>query len=610
MSPLRIGVALAVVTALGCGGGGGRTPDSGHDAPSLDASRPDSPNAPVDLGREAVAETGVLDVRSGMDGGLDLRFSMDGGLDLGLSMDGGQDLGGSIEIADAPTQDVGLPAIDGAALDGGPRLDPCDPAAIITLPLVGAGTATETGVLLGSSHQRPQTPGCTEGATGPEVVYGLDLPAGDFHLSAATVSPAGTTTDTVLYLQTACGAGMELACNDDRNLPQGPSAIATAVTGPRRLYLVVDSFKASPSSPANAFGLTVTLSVPASAGAPCAPVASGALDPCASGFVCPPSAGRSATCTSPTAPVIDTAELFPQLGQPATETTLYLSAHDGQGDWKNLHLVFKDGTGAVLEEQDVDLAIAWGQAALLQMPFALTLATGTASVDVAVTDSTSLGSGVVNARLTPWSGLGQSCNAALVAPDPCQGDLVCVNATCSASAAATTACSQAPAITFGSEIRGTAAELVSDTFEGSCYYQRGGNDKVYRAVLPAPAGGALAWDLVAATANSSVPWDYRAQLDTYLYLRTTCTDPRTESQCSDDVTDKDLRSQLAAMNLGPGTYYLYLDTSSPSENGAALSYSFVVQARPVLPPGASCDPTGVANRCQASGCSAVTAACP
>jgi hypothetical protein len=456
---------------------------------------------------------------------------------------------------------------------------------------------------------RPQTLGCSAGPTGPEVAYAIAVPAGEFHLLASTESATGTTADTILYLQTACGGGAELGCNDDLGLP-GPSQLSVAVSGPRTLYLVVDSLAASPRPPADAYHLTVTLTAAVQGGAACTPVQPGRTDPCGQGFLCPPAAGAGATCVVPTAPVIDAVELFPQIGETATLATLFLSAHDAQGDWRDLTLVFRGLAGAPLDAQVLGLADSWGEVALVQSPQPVSAPEGTVSVDVTVTDSAGLSAPTVSAVLVPWSTLGQSCNAVLAAPDPCLGELMCAAGACAAGGAATTACAQARTITFGTEVAGTAADLVADTFEGSCSLERGGHDLVFRAVLPALAGGGVGWDLLASTANPNVPWDYRTQLDTSLYVRAACADPATEVACDDDVTLTDLRTQVVAMNLAPGSYYVYLDTSSPSENGSALGYAFVVRARAVLAPGSACDPSGVDNRCQGPACLASSGTCP
>jgi hypothetical protein len=537
--------------------------------------------------------------------------SVDGGLDLLVSPLDAADAPSRSEIA---TVDVGASRFDGGAegesADGAAQLDPCAPAAIAVLPLAGAGTVAVPGELVGVSRLRPLTEDCTAGDTGPEVVYVLDLPAGEFHLAAATTALTGAIADTVLYVQTACGGGQELACNDDADLPSGPSAVSVAVTGPRRLFLVVDSFTANPPPGGSAFGLVVSLTAPTQAGAACRPANPGEIDPCAAGLVCPPTAGSAATCTPPTAPVIAAAELFPQLSQPATETTLFLSARDAQGDWQSLSLAFRDAGSRVLDVQVLELTDFWGQAGLSEMPFPLSVPAGTVAVDATVMDATGLSSPTVHTALTPWSTIGQSCDAALVAPDPCLGDLVCVGATCAASSAAASACAQATAIALGTPASGSAADLVSDTFAGGCMVDAGGNDRVFLAVLPSLDAGAVAWDLVATTATSTTPYDYYTQLDSDLYIRSNCADPASELACSDDVTDTDLRSLAEAKNLAPGKYYVFLDTSSPSQNGSAVAYSLLVRARAVLPSGAGCDPYGMANRCQAGDCAAATGRCP
>ena len=585
--PLCRGLALSLLLAIGCGGGASRNADVGYDAYPRDAGAAESA-ALAEVGRSVdsggAAESGLSDGGSGADGG---------------GVDG---------TADAP-QPMDMAGEAGTGVDAGPARNPCDPAAIIALPLASVGTAHETGLLSGFSSLRPLTPNCGAGPTGPEVVYSLDLPAGEFHLVATTVSAAGTTVDTLVYVQTACGAGVELACNDDVGLP-GPSLVSASVTGPRTIYIVVDSLTANPQSPNNAFDLAVTLTVPTQGGAACTPVDPGEIDPCGAGFVCPPAGGSAATCTIATAPVIDTAELFPQLGQAATEITLYLSARDAQGDWKNLSLVYKDVGGVVLDSSDYSMTENWGLPTLTENAISLSVPMGTASVDATLTDSTSLTSAKVNVPLTPWVSLGQTCDARLASPDQCLDDLVCVGAVCAASTEAASACALATTLGLDAPVNGIASDLLTDTFEGSCHYDRNGNDKVYRAVLPALSGNAIAWDLVGSTANPSVLYSSLSQLDTYLYVRAACADPTTELACADDIADTDLRSEVVATNLAPGVYYVFLDTSSADQNGTALTYTFRVRGRAVLPSGAACDPAGAQSRCQTGSCSVLTGNCP
>jgi len=569
MSPRRPRVlAVALLLAGACGGGEARPPEGGVEVPR------DAGVAPPDRPASETADVFVPVAHT----------------------DG---------PADSP-EPAGI--LDGAAGgEAGASPDPCAPASIVTLP-VTAGPATSSGVLLGQSWQAPETPDCTAGATGPEVVFALAIPAGAFQLEASTVSATGTTADTVLYLRGACGGGRELACDDDAELP-GPSRIAARVTGPELLYLVVDSFEERPSPAANAFSLTVSLRALLPGGARCVPPEAGGADGCGVGLVCPPAGGADATCATPTAPVIETVELFPQVGQATGESLLFLSARDGEGDWRSLRLACKDDAGVVLEEQDIDLADFWGEGRLAAMPFPLSLPAGSTSIEATVTDSTSLASGAAHAALTPWATAGQPCDAARTAPDACLGDLVCVGSACAASEVAQAACAGAPAIPLGTRVSGIAAELVSDAFEGSCCAERGGADRVFRVVLPELAGSVVAWDLVATTAPETTPYDLHSELDSYLYIRGACLDPATELACGDDVTDTDLRSEIAASNLAPGTYYLYLDTGFPPQNGSGAAYTLLARARAVLAPGAACTAGSAEHRCQTGSCGAATGTC-
>jgi hypothetical protein len=582
---------MAVVLALlGCGDGGSSQSDGSRgdasdasgtatDLDVVDVSRDDRKN-PADV---AAADAPSADVP----GGLDLA-QPDRARDVATPVDTGGEAGPG---ETAP-----------------PAVDPCAPTALVPLSLAGPGQVTVAGTLHGSSALKPKTAGCGAGPTGPEIAYTLALPAGEFHLTASTVA-AGTTADTLVYVQTACGGGTELACNDDVSGP-GPSRATTPVSGPGTIYIVVDSLPPEPPPGAGDFTLTVSLATPVAAGSACTVVRPGETDPCAGGFVCPPAAGAAATCTAATAPVVDAIEVLPQLGQPATEVMLYLSAHDPDGDWRYLMLAYRDATGAMLDSEILPLNDDSGQATLAETALPLSVPPGMTTIDASLVDSRSLASASVNVPLTPWSALGQTCDARLTRPDPCLGDLVCSGTTCAATSKSAADCAQAAPIALDTPLGGVAADLAADTFEGSCHYDRGGHDKVLRATLPPLTGGAVAWDLVASTTNPNTPYDYLVDLDTYVYVRASCADPASELACSDDVDDTDFRSQAVARDLPPGDYYVFLDTSSADQNGSQVAYTLVVRARPVLATGAVCDPAGASNRCQAGACNSATDLCP
>lgn len=582
MRRLLIGsFALVLGLVAGCGGSGGD--QTGADAPLDTLRQQDTARDEVGDSRDAATkDDGTLGVRDG-----------------GNALDTVQ--------ADSPGSAPADATRDGVIDQDDLPPNPCAPTAIVSLPLSGPGTLAMSGTLTGASYLRPLTSTCTAGPTGPEVVYSLTVPAGAYHLVASTVSP-GTTADTVVYAQTACGTSTELACNDDVGLP-GPSVASMAVTGPTTVFLVVDCLAANPTPAASAFDLTVSLTVATPAGTACSPVDPGALDPCAEGLLCPPAAGLLAACTPGTAPRLDAAELLPTLDGAADEATLYLSARDGEGDWNVLQLTYRDATGAPLGSEEQELSDFWGQVALDALPLVLAMPASAASVDVVVLDSRALVSTMRHAPLIPWADLGQPCDPALQAPDPCTGDLLCSAGVCATSPAAVSACAQALPITLDSPVSGTAFGLGADRLEGTCRVDRGGGDQVFRAVLPSLPDEAVSWDLIATTVDASIPYSYRVHLDTYLYIRRDCVDPTAELACVDDLTETDLRSEATATNLPPGEYFVILDASSPDQNGTAVTYRLSVHARPVLPGGASCDPSGRDNRCLSGPCAGTPGRC-
>ena len=132
----------------------------------------------------------------------------------------------------------------------------------ITTPTVGtptmaaaAGTTTAgTGVFAAS---------CAATA-GKEVIYHITIPAGTYDLALTTGPGTATTSDTVLYIRSACvDATTELmgGCNDDIAGPGSPmpnfrSALTITSIPPGEYYIFVEAFGAGSVTP---FTLTATL---------------------------------------------------------------------------------------------------------------------------------------------------------------------------------------------------------------------------------------------------------------------------------------------------------------------------------------------------------------
>jgi hypothetical protein len=135
-----------------------------------------------------------------------------------------------------------------------------DPSKIVTLTIPAGSTSTSyTGdTSQGVSTLDPMTPDCVPTTpTGPEIAHKLVIPGtGAKTLTASTVDPA-TTADTVVYVQTQCGGGTELACNDDNAAladPTAASEVTANVNGGDTVYIIVDTY-ATPGP----YKLTVTV---------------------------------------------------------------------------------------------------------------------------------------------------------------------------------------------------------------------------------------------------------------------------------------------------------------------------------------------------------------
>lgn len=98
-----------------------------------------------------------------------------------------------------------------------------------------------------------------------------------------------------------------------------------------------------------------------------------------------------------------------------------------------------------------------------------------------------------------------------------------------------------------------------------------------------------------------------ADTDTIVYIRSECVDGTTELACNDDRASGDLQSDLEARNLGPGTYFVFVEAYGGVPTGTA-PFELQVTARPVLASGATCDDAEVRNRCAGAPCSGGT--CP
>jgi hypothetical protein len=160
--------------------------------------------------------------------------------------------------ADGFTPPDTLPRDAHASADVTPMGGSCDPSRVITLSVPQGMSAVDyRGTTIGAPSDLSPMTDCGVLETGPEVVHRLTIPGtGSYHVTADTRNPE-TTIDTIVYIQTGCGAGMELACNDDYNRDLGSgSKVDGVVQGGQDIFIVVDSF---PSGDRGPYRLVVSL---------------------------------------------------------------------------------------------------------------------------------------------------------------------------------------------------------------------------------------------------------------------------------------------------------------------------------------------------------------
>jgi hypothetical protein len=142
------------------------------------------------------------------------------------------------------------------AIDEGCGTDPgesCDDPIVLTLD--GDGNATATGNFGDFADDHETNEICDADDGGRDVVYAVDLRAGEWDLTIDTIDSTGArVADTVLGFGTTCSdAGLQLACNDDYNDAFG--VISSRIWVHRinagfvgtRVYILVDGYSAATS---------------------------------------------------------------------------------------------------------------------------------------------------------------------------------------------------------------------------------------------------------------------------------------------------------------------------------------------------------------------------
>lgn len=205
-------------------------------------------------------------------------------------------------------------------------------------------------------------------------------------------------------------------------------------------------------------------------------------------------------------------------------------------------------------------------------------------------------------------GFGTACDATHL----CRAPNVCEAGMCVASAGTLAVCAAATAVALEAPTGATPTvsmqSVMLGTGEGEttgtgCEYTADATEKVLNVTVPAGS-----FDLIATTNLAGNPVD----LDTVVYVRSTCSNDTTELTCDDDYAgapDGDYRSFAVVENVAAGTHAVFIDGYAPFE--MATTVAVELRLRPVLATGAACDPMGEMNRCMGGACPASGAAvCP
>lgn len=230
------------------------------------------------------------------------------------------------------------------------------------------------------------------------------------------------------------------------------------------------------------------------------------------------------------------------------------------------------------------------------------------TAEFTLVDVAGAASSVVTATVTYNSdSLGAACSEA----SPCGNveEISCVSETCTASAAVGTACEVLTPITVATPAAGSSASGMTTGTTGVAASGVGGTcqrvhltPSVYSVVVPEGA-----YDLIATTDVAGTD----AMADTVLSVRSTCSDISTERACNDDAGEA-AHSTIEYLDAPAGTYALFVDQYvGATPPTAGLAFGLQVTLRSVIDAGATCDPTGVMNRCSTGACPTTgTAVCP
>jgi hypothetical protein len=199
-------------------------------------------------------------------------------------------------------------------------------------------------------------------------------------------------------------------------------------------------------------------------------------------------------------------------------------------------------------------------------------------------------------------GVGQSCDDVTTF---CAVDLACEGSVCTVPESVRDACDAATAVAIATPGDTATVEVVAATLQpgtgaltATCV-ETTGTEQIFTVAVP--AGGP--YDLIAHTDLEAT-----GDIDTLVYVRSSCQDPTTEAACNDDGEDIAPHSRVEVLTAPAGSYTIIVEPYPFSFDPLPAEVGLAVMLRPVLASGATCDPAGAENRCAGEPCDEGT--CP
>jgi hypothetical protein len=199
-------------------------------------------------------------------------------------------------------------------------------------------------------------------------------------------------------------------------------------------------------------------------------------------------------------------------------------------------------------------------------------------------------------------GVGASCDGITTF---CAIDLACEGSVCTVPESVRDACEGATTVAIETPVDTAigvdvyaALQPGTGALAATCV-ETGGTEQIL--TVEVPAGGP--YDLIAHTDLENT-----GDIDTVLYIRSSCQDATTEVACNDDGEGTAPRSRAEVLAAPAGSYTIIVEPYPFSFDPLPAEIGIILMLRPVLDSGATCDPTGADNRCAGGPCNAGT--CP